>query len=188
MKQDAITIQPETTPNPNSVKFNVSTQLLEGGGYSFASADQCVQAPLAAALFDVTGVTEIYIGQDFVTVSAGSPDQLSGLQDRLMATIQAHLSAGKPVVTPGGSDAPAANEGASDTEKGIIEIIDNEIRPAVARDGGDIVFVAYENKVVKLQLRGACAGCPGAQMTLKMGVEQRLKRSYPEIDCVEAVS
>jgi Fe-S cluster biogenesis protein NfuA len=187
MTQDAITIQPESTPNPNSVKFNVSTQLVKGGGYSFASADQCVQAPLAAALFEVPGVNEVYIGQDFVTVTAGSPEQRSGLQDRIMATIQAHLSAGKPVITPGGSAKPDASAGASDTEKGIIEIINNEIRPAVARDGGDIVFVAYENNVVKLQLRGACAGCPGAQMTLKMGVEQRLKRSFPEIDHVEPV-
>ncbi len=185
MTQNALTVQPEMTPNPNSVKFVLNRNLLEGGGYSFASPEQCVQAPLAAEIFKLPGVTEIYLGRHFVTVTAGGPGLMAGLQDRIIATLLTFVSSGKAAITPG--RAAAAQVGQTETERGIIEIIEREIRPAVARDGGDIVFSSFEDGIVKLHLRGACSGCPGARMTLKMGVEERLKRSFPEIQGVEAV-
>jgi Fe-S cluster biogenesis protein NfuA len=119
----------------------------------------------------------------FVTVTGG-PEGSGQLNDSVMATLDAHLTAGEPVVNPGALQASA--EAGGDIEKRIQQILETEIRPAVAMDGGDIIFDRFEGGVVYLQMRGSCAGCPSSTMTLKMGIESRLREAIPEV--VEVVS
>jgi Fe-S cluster biogenesis protein NfuA len=177
----------EPTPNPNSVKFKVNRVLLDGLGREFASSTEAECSPLARELFLINGVSSVYIGGDFVTVSMGA-ENIWAMRPLVEGTIETHLAAGKPVIAnlamPTG---PAPIEGLSMIEMGIMRVLDTEIRPAVAMDGGDIVFSSYKDGVLKVHLRGACHHCPSATFTLKAGIESRLKREFPEILCVEAV-
>lgn len=185
---DGITVDLEFTPNPNSLKYVTSVTLLEKGALSFSKPeDSKDKSLLASELFLLEGVAGVMIGKNFVTVTLASQDKLTQINDAIISTIKSFLKAGK-TVAEAAAFAPAAGSsgGSTDIEKKIIEILDRDIRPAVSMDGGDITFDRYQDGIVFLQMKGACAGCPSSTLTLKMGIENRLREAIPEI--IEVVS
>jgi Fe-S cluster biogenesis protein NfuA len=182
-----VEISLEFTPNPNTLKYVIDQQLLERGAAHFKSAADAERSPLAKRLFGVTGVAAVMIGRNFVTVTKGEQGDWENLNKGVTDILKDHLGKGLTVIDQAALAAITATRGSGEVEKRIREILDEEIRPAVARDGGDIVFDRYENGVVYVHLQGACRGCPGATATLKMGVEARLKDEIPEIEEVVSV-
>lgn len=174
-------INTEFTPNPNSLKFNVSASICDHGPVQFASAAESHRSPLAAQLFGIEGVKAVMIGPNFVTITRDEQVQSwSALIPRVSEVIQQFLCCGKtaPKVCQSCADTAVPQ---SDVEKKILELLNEHIRPALANDGGDVRFCGYENGIVKLHLKGACAGCPSAMITLKQGIETFLKEYIPEI-------
>ena len=184
-------IQTEATPNPATLKFLPGREVLPTGAMDFPNAGTTGPSPLAARLFEVEGVTGVFLGTDFITVTKNDAEW-QHLKPMLLGAIMDHFTSGAPVLA---ADAPADAGGEEeDYDAGdeeivvqIKELLDTRVRPAVAQDGGDIVFHGYRDGVVRLHMRGACAGCPSATMTLKSGIENLLKHFVPEIDVVEAV-
>ena len=181
-------IIPEATPNPNSTRFSVNRVLLEGPGRDFPDARTASISPLARELFLLPAVSGVYIGKDFVTVTT-SVSNAWAMPPLVIQCIQHHLSSGQPAIQVGAPvpDAAQAPLDMSPVTAGILHVLETEIRPAVAMDGGDIVFNSFENGVLKLQLRGSCHSCPSSLNTLKNGIETRLKRDFPEVVSVEAI-
>lgn len=178
----------EFTPNPNTLKYSVNRQLLEKGAVSFVKkADAEKRSPLAAKLFEIPGISGVMVGKDFVTVTKTEEGDWDVVHKGCSTQIESHLRDGLPVVLDTGESTDAHKGGNTETENKIREILDNEIRPAVAMDGGDITFEKYEGGVVYLYMQGACAGCPSSTATLKMGIETRLKEAIPEIQEVVAI-
>jgi Fe-S cluster biogenesis protein NfuA len=187
----SVNIQLEWTPNPSTLKYVVDAALLPRGAMNFTSREVADQkSPLAVRLFDIQGVTAVMLGTNFVTVTKGDAGEWDELNDGVMLALDKHLSAGDVVVMPEvleqWSNAPAAG-GTGDLETRIREILDVEIRPAVAMDGGDITLDRYENGVVYVHMQGSCSGCPSSTATLRMGIETRLREAIPEIVEVVAV-
>ena len=192
-------IQTEDTPNPNSLKFLPGQAVLGEGaiGMDFPNAPSASASPFAQALFAVSGVEGIFLGADFVTVTRDPDTPWSHIKPAVLSAIADHLSAGLPILADGSEGAPAPDGPATPLEdydeedrqtvEQIIEILDTRVRPAVASDGGDIVFKHYEPStgVVFLAMRGACAGCPSSTMTLKSGIENLLKHFVPQVQRVE---
>ncbi|MEL7392685.1 MAG: NifU family protein [Pseudomonadota bacterium] len=191
-------IQTEPTPNPDTLKF-LPGQDVTGmtGPYDFASVEEAGTSPLAQALFDVQGVVRVFLGADFVSISKDPDADWKHVRPMALAAIMDHFVAGLPVMATSGSAAVTASEGATaDDYEGdakeivgeIIELIETRVRPAVAQDGGDIVFNGFDvdSGIVHLAMRGACAGCPSSTMTLKQGIENMLKAYVPEVTAVEA--
>lgn len=177
----------EFTPNPETLKYVISRPLLERGALEYRSLAEADHSPLAQALFALDGVDAVMIAKDFVTVTVQDAAKMPSVNAAVLAAIPAHLDAGHPVYT-GPELGSEHGEASSEAEKKIIEILDQQIRPAVAMDGGDIVFDRFESGIVYLQLKGSCAGCPSSMATLKHGVEGRLKQMVPEVVSVEAVA
>lgn len=177
-------IQPMGTPNPRSVKFLTDRTLLPVGSADFRTPESCVTSPLAARLFGLDHVTGVFICQNFVTVTAQGDEFWTVLSPQVVDALTAHLAAGGAILD-GSLDAHAADGG--EIEARIRAILDEQIRPAVAMDGGDIMFVAFENGVVRLKMQGACGGCPSSTATLKQGIEARLRHFIPQVQSVEAV-
>ncbi|MEM9495420.1 MAG: NifU family protein [Pseudomonadota bacterium] len=190
-------IQTEDTPNPQSMKFLPGQAVLGEGalGMDFPTMEAAAASPLAALLFETDGVMGVYLGADFITVTKAQEVEWVHIKPALLGAIADYLTTGAPVVAEGaGAPGPATSlddyEGEDrETVEQIIELIDTRVRPAVAADGGDIVFQHFEPRtgVVFLSMRGACAGCPSSTMTLKAGVENLLKHYVPEVAKVEAV-
>ncbi len=181
---EPLSINLEFTPNPHSLKFVVNRTLLERGAYNFTSSEKAQKAPLALKLFEIPGVEGVMIGTGFVTITKAITGDWDVLADRVPTTLETHLNAGLPVVDPDFVEAQsqtASSGGESEIENRIREILDTDIRPAVAMDGGDITFDHYADGVVYLELRGACSTCSHSMATLKMGVETRLKDAIPEV-------
>lgn len=182
-----IQVSLEFTPNPNTLKFVVSQPLLEKGAVNFSSAEQATQkSPLAVALFAIPGISAIMLGSQFVTVTKAPQGDWDIIAEKVPETLQSHLKAGLPILEPGFQADAHQSSGSSnpedqEIERKIKELLDNEIRPAVAMDGGDITFGKYEDGVVYLSLQGSCSSCPSSTATLKMGVETRLKEVIPQI-------
>lgn len=192
-------IQTEPTPNPETLKFLPGQPVTGSSGpYDFADIDEAGTSPLAQALFAVTGVTRVFLGSDFISLSKDSDADWKHVRPMALAAIMDHFVAGLPVLN---TDAPSAVEAASDGGSAedyegdtaeivgeIIELIETRVRPAVAQDGGDIIFHKFEpdSGIVHLSMRGACAGCPSSSMTLKQGIENMLKAYIPEVTAVEA--
>ena len=183
-------IQTETTPNPQVLKFLPGRELLPGGSREFASAAQAQASPLAAALFGVEGVTRVYFGDDFLTVTKDPDWDWSHLKAPILAEIMDHFTSGAPLVE--GEEAEAAADEVYEGETALVvaeikDLIETRIRPAVAQDGGDILFARFEpdTGVVYLNMRGACSGCPSSAATLKAGVENLLRHYVPEVTRVE---
>ncbi len=188
---DRVTVDLEFTPNPNSLKYLTNPPLLEKGAATFKDASMAKgKSPLAEKLFALDGVNAVMIAQNFVTVTIASFDRLTELNDEIMHTVKDFLDSGEKAITADMSvldqGHAAKSEGLTDVEKTIVEILDKEIRPSVAMDGGDITFEKYEDGILFLQMRGSCAGCPSSTMTLKMGIENRLRQVIP--DLIEVVS
>lgn len=183
-----ILIRPEPTPNPLSVRFVVNRILVEEGTANFPSPESVEdRSPLAKRLFEIPGVTGVMLGRTFVTVTSAETGDLNTVIIETEKAIEAHDAAGEQALVGDPDPAPEMPGADNPTARRVIEIIDNEIRPAVAMDGGDITFGSYNDGVVQLHLRGSCSGCPSSLMTLKMGIERRLKEELPEIVSVVAI-
>jgi Fe-S cluster biogenesis protein NfuA len=185
-----VNIQLEWTPNPSTLKYVVDTQLLPRGAMNFTTSDAAAEkSPLAHKLFGIPGVQGVMLGTTFVTVTKGEDGEWDELNDGVMLTIDQHLSSGAPVVKPEVFEQMAQAPVISGTafEQRIREILDAEIRPAVAMDGGDITLDRVENGVVYVHMQGSCQGCPSSTATLRMGIETRLREAIPEIVEVVAV-
>lgn len=181
---DEIQVIPERTPNPLSVRFTVNRILMEKGGRSFSSLEKSRGSSLPEALFALPGITGVLVARNFLTVTAQPGTDWSTLWTSVEAVILKHIQSGKPAVSPEAAAQTAPN---SEIEAGINKVLDEEIRPAIAMDGGDVEYVGYEDGIVRLRLRGACHGCPSAAITLKMGIEHRLKQQFEQIVAVEGV-
>lgn len=183
----AVNIQLEWTPNPSTLKYVVDQPLLPRGARNFPNRGVATeQSPLAARLFDIKGVTAIMVGTNFVTVTKGDDGEWDELNDAVMLHLDEHLSQGKVVIHPEFLELKPAASGSSHEDR-IREVLDAEIRPAVAMDGGDITFERYEDGVVYLRMMGSCGGCPSSTATLKGGIESRLREVIPELVDVVAV-
>lgn len=189
-------IQTEATPNPDTLKFIPGPEVAGAAGpFDFAKPEDAVTSPLARALFEVTGVERVFLGTDFVAVSKQESADWTQLKPLVLAAIMDHFVAGLPVMDDGQPAGPAPSsdityEGsAAEIVEEIQELIETRVRPAVAQDGGDIVFDRFEpdTGIVHLHMRGACAGCPSSTYTLKQGIENMLKAYVPEVTAVEAV-
>ncbi len=184
-------IQTEATPNPEVLKFIPGREVTGSGTREYRTAAEAKPSPLAAALFDIVGVTRVFFGPDFLTVTKQAEFEWKHLKPPVLAAIMDHYVSGAATLDSGGSDeahSDTAYEG--DTAQIVAEIkdlLDTRIRPSVAQDGGDILFDRYEpdTGVVWLQMRGACSGCPSSSATLKSGVENMLKHYVPEVTRVE---
>lgn len=184
-------IQTEQTPNPATLKFLPGLPVMETGTADFTSLDEATgRSPLAERLFTIDGVAAVFFGSDFITITKAADKEWYLLKPAVLGAIMEHMTAGLPVM----SDVPAGSAQAEPVDDGedsevigqIRELLDTRVRPAVAQDGGDIIFQGFEEGVVYLHLRGACAGCPSSTATLKMGIENMLKHYIPEVTEVRA--
>lgn len=183
-------IQTETTPNPNTLKFLPGEIVMTSGTADFRSAEEGAKSPLARRLFKLNGVEGVFFGRDFVSVTKEDEKDWAVLKPLILGLVMDHFSQMDPKLFD--DEAPsAAAHGDADLSnpivKQIVELLDKRIRPAVAMDGGDIQFVDFQDGIVLLQMRGACAGCPSSTMTLKAGIENMLRHYVPEVVEVRAV-
>ena len=176
----------ERTPNPNSIKWVLGDRIAgEGVSASFDGPVDAGTSPLAARLFAVRGITGVFFAANFITVTKVDEVEWQDIAQELVDAIKAHVDSGDPAT---GTDYVQASSGpAGEVEGRIRQIIDDEIRPAVAMDGGDVVFAGYSEGRVEVYLQGSCAGCPSSTATLKFGIEARLREEIPEITEVVAV-
>ncbi|MCB1883841.1 MAG: NifU family protein [Geminicoccaceae bacterium] len=182
-------IQTEQTPNPATLKFLPGQDVLAEGTLDLRDpAEAGTASPLAKRLFACEGVTGVYLGRDFISVTKAEGEDWYLMKPAVLGAIMEHFLSGDPAVNPG-AEVPAADaDDADPTVRQIKELLDTRVRPAVAQDGGDIVFHGFERGVVYLHMQGACAGCPSSVMTLKNGIENLLKYYVPDVVEVRAVS
>ncbi|HEX2580760.1 MAG TPA: NifU family protein [Dongiaceae bacterium] len=175
-------IQTEDTPNPATLKFMPGRAIMERGTADFPTVLQAGTSPLAQRLFAVAGVERVFLGSDFVTVTKRSEADWAVVKPLILAAIAEHLMAGAPVILEHTSDGAAEGENFEDEITAQIkELLDTRVRPAVAQDGGDIVFHSYQDGIVYLHMQGSCSGCPSSTATLKMGIENMLRHYVPEV-------
>lgn len=183
-------IETEVTPNPATLKFLPGRRVLPEGGRDFRSAAEAAASPLAARLFEIAGVTGVYFGADFVSVTKDGPEW-PHLKPSILGAIMEHFLSGAPLLVAG-ETAAAATRSYSEAEARIVatieQLLEDRVRPAVAGDGGDIVFDRFEDGIVFLHMRGACSGCPSSTATLRNGVQNLLKHFIPEVREVRAAS
>jgi Fe-S cluster biogenesis protein NfuA len=179
-------IQTENTPNPNTLKFLPGRDVMAQGTADFADSEAARRSPLATRLFAIEGVGRVFFGTDFVTVGKVEGADWSVLKPQVLAAIMDHFTSGDALLS--GDGAPEVADGAdSDVVAQIKELINTRVRPAVANDGGDIIFRNFEDGVVYLHMQGACSGCPSSTATLKHGIENMLRYYVPEVRSVQAV-
>jgi Fe-S cluster biogenesis protein NfuA len=181
-------IQTETTPNPSTLKFLPGRVVLSMGAREFRTKERAACAPLVEALFDLPGVEAVMLGSDFVSVTKGDVDW-AHLKPAALGLIMEHFSSGAPLFLEGEGSAEAHSEFFDAADGPLVEtlknLIETRVRPAVARDGGDIVFRGFRDGVVYLSMKGACSGCPSSAATLKSGVENLLRHYVPQVRAVE---
>ncbi len=184
-------IQTEQTPNPATIKFLPGRDIAPQGGVHYASVSEATSSPLAQRLFTLQGVAAVFLGSDFVSITKEDDTDWVMLKPMIMAAMMEHLSTGQPVMNDKQEGSSAGHAGSSEDDDEITaqikELLDERVRPMVAMDGGDIVFDRFEDGVVFLQMRGACAGCPSSTATLKMGIENMLRHFIPEVQEVRPV-
>jgi len=176
-------IQTEETPNPATLKFIPGRVVLAEGTREFRSADEAEVSPLASRIFTLDGVSGVFLGHDFVTVTKEGADW-PHIKPAVLGAIMEHYLSGAPVLVDGAEeDADDDNFDAADAETVAVikELIETRVRPAVANDGGDITFQGFREGVVYLHMRGACSGCPSSTATLKQGIENLLQHFVPEV-------
>ena len=177
MSTQVVTISAEATPNPNTVKLNVGRVLLERGVLNYTSPERARESLLALRLFENDAIAGVMIGRDFISLTKKPEAQWADVAPEV-DTIRKLLESGETLFP----ERPAErDETASEIERRIREVLDRDIRPAVAMDGGDIEFYSFDDGVVTLHLQGACGSCPSSALTLKMGVENRLRQLIPEV-------
>ena len=184
-------IETETTPNPATVKFLPGRDVMgENGTADFRDSEAASNSPLASRLLEVEGIEGVFLGRDFLSVSKADAADWFQLKPLVLGAIMEHFTSGQPVMHQDAKpdDAPAGEAHDDDEVSGQIrELIETRVRPAVAQDGGDIVFERFEDGVVYLHMRGACAGCPSSTMTLKHGIENMLRHYIPEVEEVQPI-
>lgn len=181
-------IETEGTPNPATLKFLPGRDVMGDRTADFASTDAAARSPLATALFGLSGVTRVFLGGDFITVTKNDEQSWQSLKPQVLGAIMEHFVAGRPVIE---GDADELDEDVEPADAEIVaqikELLDTRVRPAVASDGGDIVFRGYRDGIVRLHMQGACSGCPSSSATLKHGIENMLRHYVPEVVRVEQV-
>ena len=184
-------IQTESTPNPATLKFLPGQRVMEAGTADFPTADAAAKSPLALRVFAVDGVTAVFFGHDFVTVTKSEGTEWDHIKPAILGAIMEHFHSGQPVIEGEGPAASghADHDGPDAQIVGQIkELLDTRVRPAVAQDGGDITFHGFDRGIVYLHMQGACAGCPSSTLTLKMGIENLLRHYIPEVVEVRPVA
>ncbi len=188
-------IRTEQTPNPATRKFLPGETVMEAGTRDFPDAQSAEASPLASALFDSGMVEGVFFGRDFISVTAAPGLSWTDLEPLVLETLLDHFVSGAPLFAPGTAagfhidDTPAIDEDPADAEiiGQIKELIETRVRPAVAQDGGDIVYRGYKDGRLYLAMQGACSGCPSSAVTLKRGIENLIRHYVPEVESVEAV-
>jgi Fe-S cluster biogenesis protein NfuA len=182
-------IQTEPTPNPATLKFLPGRTVMSAGTANFTDAEGAKRSPLAERIFAVEGVTGVFLGADFVTVTKDEASDWYQLKPAILGGIMDHFTAGRPTILEGAAaEAGPAGEGEDDEiVSQIKELLETRVRPAVAMDGGDIVFHDFQEGVVYLHMQGSCSGCPSSTATLKAGIENMLRHYIPEVQEVRAV-
>jgi Fe-S cluster biogenesis protein NfuA len=181
-------IQTEQTPNPATLKFLPGCPVIESGTANFTSVEGARISPLAERLFSLPEVTGVFLGADFVTVTKTEEADWYRLKPAILALIMEHFTSGRPVLLGKPTDGVAAGEEEEDEVVAQIkELLETRVRPAVAQDGGDIIFHDFEDGVVYLHMQGSCSGCPSSTATLKAGIENMLRHYIPEVVEVRAV-
>ncbi len=183
-------IQTESTPNPATLKFLPGQTVLDMGTADFPNADAAAKSPLAKRIFAADGVTGVFFGTDFVTVTKADAAEWQHIKPAILGAIMEHYQSGQPVIEgeqSGGGHAEHTGED-GDIVRQIKELLDTRVRPAVAQDGGDITFHGFDRGIVYLHMQGACAGCPSSTLTLKMGIENLLRHYIPEVTEVRPVA
>ena len=184
-------IQTENTPNPATVKFLPGRTVMPEGTLDMRSAEGAENSPLARALFAIDGVTGVFFGGDFISVTKGEPEW-QHLRPAILGAIMEHFMSGAPLLTVA-HDVTSASEGEffapgdAETVESIKELLETRVRPAVAGDGGDITFRGFRDGIVYLSMKGACAGCPSSTATLKHGIQNLFKHFLPEVSAVEQI-
>jgi len=178
-------IETEATPNPATLKFLPGREVLGAHTADFADADAALISPLADALFGIQGVARVFLGGDFVTITKGEDTEWQSLKPQVLGLLMEHFTANKPVMSEHAvlhdEDFDPADAEIADQIK---ELLDSRVRPAVAGDGGDIIFRGFRDGVVSLTMQGSCSGCPSSTATLKHGIENLLKHYIPEVQSV----
>ena len=177
-------VQTEVTPNPNSLKFLPGKKVSNSGPYEITNKDE-TQNELVRNLLSINGVEGIFLGEDFISISKNEIIKWDEIKHIVISFINDFYSEGKEFVIDESLEEPDSN--LDDLEQKIVKILDEKIRPAVARDGGDIKFKEFKDGVVKVQLQGSCSGCPSSTMTLKQGVQNLLCHYLPEVKEVVAI-
>ncbi len=180
-------IQTEQTPNPATLKFLPGREVMGTGTADFASSADATRSPLAEQLFGIDGVTGVFFGADFITVTKSGETEWHVLKPAILGAIMEHYTAGRVLLTTPAEAAPESDGEESEIVAQIKDLIDTRVRPAVAQDGGDIVFDSFEDGVVYLHMQGSCSDCPSSTATLKAGIENMLKHYIPEVVEVRAV-
>ena len=191
----AMLIETELTPNPATIKFLPGQVVMPSGTRDFADPEEAAASPLAEALFNLGDVTGVFFGHSFISVTAAPGVEWASLKPDVLGILLDHFSANMPLFHPpsAGFSVPGVSEelpldDPADAEivEQIKDLIETRVRPAVANDGGDIIYRGFQRGVVFLQMQGACAGCPSSSATLKNGIEQLLKHYVPEVTEVRA--
>lgn len=180
-------IYTEITPNPASLKFVADRVLLSNGNADFPNQESAADSPLAMKLYEFAFVKGVFIGHNFVTVTKGEETKWEEVIPGVKNTLKAFLESGEPIVNNWNAEIPEDNGDDDPVIRRIKQLLNDNIRPAVAMDGGDITFEGFDDGIVKLRLQGSCSGCPSSTMTLKMGIEGLLTRMVPEVQSVEAI-
>ena len=183
-------IQTESTPNPATLKFLPGRDVVPGEPRDFRDADSAAISPLGTALFGILGVTGVFLGGDFISVTKDTAEW-NHIKPSVLGVIMEHFLSGKPVIDTGEADVETGDEffdaGDSETVEVIKELIATRVRPAVAMDGGDITFKGFRDGTVFLHMRGACSGCPSSTATLKSGIENLLRHFVPGVEAVQQI-
>ena len=188
-------IHTEETPNPATRKFLPGMSVMDAGVRDFVSAEAAEASPLAAALFATGEVEGVFFGSDFVSVTAAPEANWNDLEPDVLGVLLDHFVSGAPLFTPGTAagihieDAPSVAEDPADADiiDQIKDLIETRVRPAVAQDGGDIVYRGYSKGTLYLAMHGACSGCPSSEVTLKRGIEGLIRHYVPEVEAIEAI-
>src|SRR5579862_7274614 len=180
-------IQTELTPNPATLKFLPGRAVIESGTANFTDAASAARSPLAERLFVLEGVTGVFLGSDFITVTKNEDSDWYQLKPAILGIIMEHLSSGQAVLLDGGAEVAATGEQDDEIVVQIKELLETRVRPAVAQDGGDIIFHEFTDGIVYLHMQGSCSGCPSSTATLKAGIENMLRHYIPEVQEVRAI-
>ena len=181
-------IQTEQTPNPATLKFLPGCTVMASGTANFTDgAAAAARSPLAERLFGLPEVAGVFLGGDFISVTKADESDWFQLKPAVLAAIMEHFTAGLPVVTGSAETAAAVDGEDNEVVAAIKELLETRVRPAVAQDGGDIVFEDFEDGIVYLHMQGSCSGCPSSTATLKAGIENMLRHYIPEVVEVRAV-